>query len=72
MQFLHVTTNILYNCFVESLGWQKSKAKEEWAIHKCDHGWWQILKCTWYSKLLLVAKVFICRVLIGGLSLGLI
>ena len=40
-------------------------------IHNFDHGWWQIIKHSWHSKLPLVAKVFIWRVLIGGLPLGL-
>ena len=68
---LQVTTNLLYHCSVESLGWLSSKAEEEWKIHKSDHGWWQILQRSWHSKLPLVAKVFIWRVLIGGLPLGL-
>ena len=68
--FLQVTTNLLYHCSVESLGWLSSKAEEEWRIHKSDQGWWQILQRTWHSKLPLVAKVFIWRVLIGGLPLG--
>ena len=68
--FLQVTTNLLYHCSVDSLGWLSSKAEEEWRIHKSDQGWWQILQRTWHSKLPLVAKVFIWRVLIGGLPLG--
>ena len=32
--------------------------------------WWQILKHGWYSKLSLVANVFIQRVLIGGFAFG--
>ena len=40
-------------------------------IHKYDHAWWHIVKRTRHSKLPLVAKVFISRVLIGGLPLGL-
>ena len=36
---LQVTTNFLYHCSVESLGWLSSKAKEKWKIHKSDHGW---------------------------------
>ena len=68
---LQVTTNLLYHCFVESLGWLSSKAEEEWRIHKSDHGRWQILQRSWPSKLPTVAKVFIWSVLIGGLPLGL-
>ena len=71
MPLLQVTTNLLYHCSVKSLGWLSSKAKEEWKIHKFDHEWWQILQCSWHSKLPLVAKVFIWRILIGGLPLGL-
>ena len=41
---LEVTTNLLYDCFVESLGLLSSKAEEEWRIYKSDHGWWQILQ----------------------------
>ena len=41
---LQVTTNLLYHCSVESLGWLSSKAAKEWKIHKSDHGWWQILQ----------------------------
>mgnify|MGYP002776137581 CR=1 FL=1 len=48
-----------------------SKAEEERKIHKSNHGRWQILKGSWHSKLPFVAKVFIWRVLIGGLPLGL-
>ena len=59
MPLLQVTTNLLYHCSVKSLGWLSSKAKEEWKIHKFDHGWWRILKRSWHSKLPLVAKVFI-------------
>ena len=47
---LQVTTNLLYHCSVGSLRWLSSKAEEEWRIHKFDHGWWQILHRTWYSK----------------------
>ena len=65
-----MTTNLLYHCSIESLGWLSSKAEEEWRIHKYDHGWWQILLRIWHSKLPLVAKVFISRVLIGGLPYG--
>ena len=68
---LQLTTNFFYHCSVESLQWLSSKAKEEWKIHNSDHRWWQILKRSWHSKLPLVAKVFIWRVLIGGLPLGL-
>ena len=64
---LQVTTSLLYHCSVEL----SSKAEEEWRIHKSDHGRWQILQHSWPSKLPLVAKVFIWRVLIGGLPLGL-
>ena len=71
MSLLQVTTNLLYHCFVESLGWLSSKVEEQWRIHKYDHGWWQILQRNWHSKLPLVAKVFIWRLLIGGLPLGL-
>ena len=53
------TTNLLYHCYIESLGWLSSKAEEEWKIHKSDHGWWQISQRSWHSKLPLVAKVFI-------------
>ena len=56
---LQVTTNLLYHCSVESLGWLSSKAEEEWRIQKSDHGWWQILQRSWHSKLPLVAKVFV-------------
>ena len=66
-----MTTNLLYHCFIESLGWVSSKAEEEWKIHKFNHGWWQILQRSWHSKLSVVAKAFIWRVLIGGLPLGL-
>ena len=68
---LQVTTNLLYHCFVEFLGWLSSKVEEEWKILKSDNGWWQILQRSWHSKLPLIEKVFIWRVLIGGLSLGL-
>ena len=68
--FLQVTTNLLYHCSVDSLRWLSSKAEEEWRIHKSDQGWWQILQRAWHSKLSLVAKVFIWRILIGGLPLG--
>ena len=68
---LQVTTNLLYHCSIESLGLLSSKAEEERKIHKSDNGWWQILQCSWRSKLPLVAKVFIWRVLTGGLPLGL-
>ena len=64
--FLQVITNILYHCSVRSLRWLSSKVEEEWKIHNFDHGWWQFLKRSWHSKLPLVAKVFILRVLIGG------
>ena len=36
---LQVTTNLLYHCSIESLGWLSSKVEEEWKIHKSDHGW---------------------------------
>ena len=71
MSSLQVTTNILYHCSVEFLEWLSSKADEKWKINKSDHRWWQILICSWHSKLPLVAKVFIWRVLNGGLPLGL-
>ena len=67
---LQVTINLLYHCSVESLGWLLSKAEEEWKIHKFDDRWWQTLTRSWDSKFPLVAKVFIWRVLIGGLPLG--
>ena len=63
------TSNLLYHCSVYSLRWLLAKAEEEWRIHKSDHGWWQIFQRTWHSKLPLVAKVFIWRVLFGGLRL---
>ena len=66
-----MTTNLLYHCSVDTFLWLSSKAKEEWKIHNFDHGWWDILKHSWHSKLPLIAKVFIWRVLIGGLLLGL-
>ena len=48
------------------------RAEEEWKIHNSDHRQWQILlKRSWHSNLPLVADVFIWRVLIGGLPLGL-
>ena len=40
MLLLQVTTNLLYHCFVESLGWLSYKTEEEWRLHKSDHGWW--------------------------------
>ena len=49
------------------VSWISSKAKEKWKIHNYGH----ISKCSWHSKLPLVTKVFIWRVLIGGLPLGL-
>ena len=42
--FLRVTTNLLYHCSVDSLGWLSSEAEEEWRIHKSEHGWWHILQ----------------------------
>ena len=67
---LQVTTNLLYHCSVDSLGWLSSKSEEEWRIHKSDHGWWQILQRSWHSKLPLVAKVFISRILIWRIAFG--
>ena len=68
--FLQVTTNVLFHSSIESLQWPSSKAEEEWKIHNSYHGWWHMLNRSWHSKLPLVAEVFIWRVLIGGLPLG--
>ena len=35
---LQVTTNLLYHCSVESLGWLSSKAEEESKRQKSDQG----------------------------------
>ena len=64
--FLQVTANLLYHSSNDSLWWLSSKAKQEWKVHNFDHGWWQILKHNWHSKMPFVSKIFIWRDLIGG------
>ena len=70
IQFLQVTTSILYHCSIESSQWLSSKAEQEWKVQKSDYKWRRILKRSWHSRLPLLTKVFIWRVLIGGLPLG--
>ena len=67
---LTVTTNILYHHSIGSLSWVSSKAQKEWNVYKSDAGWWQILQRSWCCTLPYKYKVFIWRVMVGGLPLG--
>ena len=69
-RLLQVTTNILYHHAMTSLSWLSSKAAKLWNVCKSDARWWKILQRGWHSYLPFRAKVFIWRVMIGGLPLG--
>ena len=69
-RLLQFTTNILYYHVIALVSWLSPKAKKLWNVCKSDARWWKILQRGWHSHLPFHAKVFIWRVMIGGLPLG--
>ena len=50
--------------------WHRYLVEKVWNVCKSNARWWQILQCSRYTHLPFRAKVFIRRVMIGGLPLG--
>ena len=69
-RLLQVATNILYHHAMASVSWLSPNAKKLWNVCKSDARWWKILQRGWHSHLPFRAKVFIWRVVIGGLPSG--
>ena len=59
-----------YKYIVSSLSWLSPKAENVWNVCKSNARWWQIFQHGWHSHFQFRAKVFIWRVMIGGLPLG--
>ena len=65
-----VNTNDVYHKLVEDRAWLETKVANTWYITRHIKWWTRVLDAGWQSRLPFRAKVFLWRVIVGGLPLA--
>ena len=65
-----VNTNDVYHKLVEDRAWLETKVANTWYIARHVKWWTRVLDAGWQSRLPFRAKVFLWRVIVGGLPLA--
>ncbi len=65
-----ISTNVAYHAIIERYTWLSPCLRKVWSIDKPNAWWMKVIRLGWHSPLPFKYKVFLWRVLIGGLPLG--
>lgn len=69
-RLLKASANAVYHLLVQEKKWLAQKVNKVWHVKKTSSWWKRMLFSSWHSKLPFQGKVFIWRVIVGGLPLA--
>ena len=65
-----VFTNDVYHTIIARHAWVEERLRKVWLVYKPLLWWVRVIRLSWHSRLPFKCKVFLWRVMIGGLPLG--
>ena len=67
---LTIQTNDIYHKLMSNHLWMEDQVRKQWGFQRPISWWQKVVRKGWHSRLPFRAKVFIWRVIIGGLPVG--
>ena len=65
-----ISTNDAYHKLIEKHKWMEERVIKIWGFRKPITWWFHVIKVGWCSLLMLQAKIFVWRVMVGASPLG--
>ena len=65
-----ISTNDAYHKMIDKHKWMEEKVLKIWGFRKPITWWFPVIKVSWCSRLMLRAKVYLWRVMVGALPSG--
>ena len=67
---LTIQTNDIYHKLMSNHLWMEDQVRKQWGFQRPISWWQKVVRKGWHSRLPFRAKVFIWRVIVGGLPMG--